>query len=1421
MRRTLNVKLILGLLVAIALLGGGVHLVHGFQEKRSSGELLRRAEAAEKKGDLETNEKILNRYLVFRPDDAAALAKYGLLLARRDDDAGRRRVQALAILEQALARGLETDRDDALRREALRKAADLAMTLAVPRYKDAEEHLKKLLESSPGDAELERLTGRCLEGEAAASKTTEAVAKNKDARKSYEASIKHDPGQVEGYVRLAALLRSQFKDEATANQLMDDMVARGDTPSRGPKGLAEAHLARARYRRENRLPGADEDVARAVALAPDEADVLLAAAESDIRKNDLDAARKRLARGEGLYPGDVRFYLAQAAVEERAGRFDDGAAVLRRALKALPGNGDVQGRLAELLIEAGRFDDAGEVIKELRKVRGAFQPAVDYLDARVHLGRGDRVEGLARLEKARALMAAVPEFRSTTAQADLLLAQIYGRLGNPNKQLAAYRRVLAADSRSVTARLGEASALLALGRSEDALAAFQKAAPDSPAARLAVAELLIARNARLPEGQRRWEDVDRALDEAAKDAPEAIEVALLRANALAARGQLDMAGALLRAAGEKHPKEVEPWLLRANLAGAQGKPEDVLATLDNARKQLGDRVELRLARVRYWASRGGEAAAKALETMAREAETLSGDDRARVDFALADAFARLSETRRSRTLLARVADQKPDDPGPVLGLFELDLRLGDEAETDAASDVERLRNIEGDDGALWRFARAILLTRRGRKESDTKLYDEARLELAEVAKRRPDWSRVPLLEAEIAELRGSLASATDAYLRAIERGERQPSVLRRAVELLNAQRRTDEADRLVQKLLETAPPAGVVGQLAAEMALRRQNPQQSLELASQAVSPASKNYRDHLWLGQVLLAAGRKVEAGDELRRAVTLGGSAPETWLAYIGYLNQTGPMDRPADLRSLKTEDVIAQARRQLPKEQASLVAAHGYAAAGQSNRAANELQAALNERPDDAGLLVSAATFHMARGEKDKAKELGEKVLDPRAKATADQAASARRVLALLLVTRGGNQAARDALALIDQNLSARGDSPDDQRLKALFLGVRPGGRRDAIRAFEELARRLPPTPEEKLLLAQFYTAGRETSKAHEVLRSAAADQPENPQVIAAYVRNLLSLGRLDEATSNLNKLEALQPKAPETTELRARLLAARGQGAVAAALVESLAASDDTLVGRAAGLLEELKQTAAAEAMYRKYAVDPKQPVRVLALAGFLARQHRTAEALDLCEKAWQTCPPEQVGEALLVVVTVGGGTGEQWRGVERRLEQATRENPKSDTLLFALANAQLHQERYKEAEATFRKLADRSANQGGPLNNLAWLLALQGDRASEALQLVNRAIDIDGAVPDYRDTRALAYLATGQTELAIQDLLEAVAVAPAADKYLHLARAYAIAGRREEARKVLQEAEKAGLEPGSLPSLEKKGYDSLVELLARK
>jgi hypothetical protein len=67
-------------------------------------------------------------------------------------------------------------------------------------------------------------------------------------------------------------------------------------------------------------------------------------------------------------------------------------------------------------------------------------------------------------------------------------------------------------------------------------------------------------------------------------------------------------------------------------------------------------------------------------------------------------------------------------------------------------------------------------------------------------------------------------------------------------------------------------------------------------------------------------------------------------------------------------------------------------------------------------------------------------------------------------------------------------------------------------------------------------------------------------------------------------------------------------------------------------------------------------------------------------------------------------------------------------------------------RYEDAEVILRQIAVRDPTKGARMNNLAWLLALRGDRGSEALDLINRAIALEGAVPGLRDTRTLAYLA---------------------------------------------------------------------------
>ena len=75
-----------------------------------------------------------------------------------------------------------------------------------------------------------------------------------------------------------------------------------------------------------------------------------------------------------------------------------------------------------------------------------------------------------------------------------------------------------------------------------------------------------------------------------------------------------------------------------------------------------------------------------------------------------------------------------------------------------------------------------------------------------------------------------------------------------------------------------------------------------------------------------------------------------------------------------------------------------------------------------------------------------------------------------------------------------------------------------------------------------------------------------------------------------------------------------------------------------IGSVADLLNRYGFAKEAEEAYKAFiARDPSQPERVLALAQFLARQDRVAEAMEILKKAWTTCRPEQVAAAALVAL----------------------------------------------------------------------------------------------------------------------------------------------------------------------------------------
>ena len=111
-----------------------------------------------------------------------------------------------------------------------------------------------------------------------------------------------------------------------------------------------------------------------------------------------------------------------------------------------------------------------------------------------------------------------------------------------------------------------------------------------------------------------------------------------------------------------------------------------------------------------------------------------------------------------------------------------------------------------------------------------------------------------------------------------------------------------------------------------------------------------------------------------------------------------------------------------------------------------------------------------------------------------------------------------------------------------------------------------------------------------------------------------------------------------------------------------------------------------------------------------------------------------------------------------------------------------------------------------------LNNLAWILAAEPQKAPKALQLVTRATREVGLTGDLLDTRARVRITLKQFAEAERDLDDAIRLEPTALRWFHLAvsRLGQTPPKAQDAAKAFAEAKRRGLEsrgihPADLPA----------------
>ena len=306
---------------------------------------------------------------------------------------------------------------------------------------------------------------------------------------------------------------------------------------------------------------------------------------------------------------------------------------------------------------------------------------------------------------------------------------------------------------------------------------------------------------------------------------------------------------------------------------------------------------------------------------------------------------------------------------------------------------------------------------------------------------------------------------------------------------------------------------------------------------------------------------------------------------------------------------------------------------------------------------------------------------------------------------------------------------------------------------------------------------------------------------PYVIEGWTTEIEALIRLDRAAQAEERSRQIIPVFTQSSEPRlllAAALRAQGKGTEALATLDAigkesgpsdrLAAERALTLGMAGQLPQALAAARDAATAYPESALVQQALAQLL----FLARD--TTAGTSAVERALALDPDDPM--PLRVRAEYRAATGD-FGGALADTERYLAARPDDARVLFVRAVSLEHAGRRDDAAAAYRRAAELDPQAFEPRNNLAELLAAQGD-LDGALEAAQAAYALAEKNPYVMDTLGGLYLKKGRVDRAVSLLEEAHAAVPQiADTQLRLAQAYGAAGRKDDARRLLTDLTQRG------------------------
>ena len=1458
-RHELNWRLFVITLGVLVVILPTTYLWYRHQLQRTSTALLARAEQLQKEKNWAQATVYYQRYSLLEPDDTQALVKLVEVTAKREPTP-----EGLYQLNNLLYRtiGRVPERHD-LRRML---AENLLKLGAV---EEAEKEAQWLLKNAPEEARAAR---KIIALSLFARSKSDGGGTLSQVAGALHAAATESPSDVALVEAAATTLRehptaveiADTTSASAADQMLDRLV------SMDPQKV-DARLARFRYRTKYKLPDADSDLKAALELEPENLDAIVASAWSKVvnapTAEALAEAEKLLGRAILAAPEDPRAYLLLASVLEQSSKPDKALELLERGVDATGHDFNVELACASAQISAKKLDAAKQTMQSLESRSSAYfarldgntrtdvQNRMQLMLARLELAQEQPSLAVPRLKALLVTVEATPDYQQSPVWLDAsrYLGQVYESLEQWDKASEYWgnvARALPGDEfvvrHAVNAYLKTADPGTAIATIDEYVRVAKPR--DELLVQLARAHLMLQLSR--PEIERNWLEFEAALKAAKSVAPGRKELVFCELAYLQAKPDRDAVTVLLRAC-EKTPLsgDSEFWQVAARTYQGIGQPEDMRRAADRHRALASNAIDPAVLEATLLAHEGKRKQAD--EVLSNLGQSLKPEERKRIERLRIEVLLADNDISGAFQRAQKLVDADPKDSASLATGIDIAISAG---QLKTAETWESTLGEVTDKGPEFTSLRARrLLVSFERLTPQEK--EELQQAITQLRTARPKWFPAVALAAQLAQAEGDTRKALGDYELAVQLGDRRPATLLQIVTLLNQYGTVEDAQKYLSYLTtnDSDPNFNTLAVRFAE----KQGQSAALEMARHGVDQYPSDPMRRVTLANLLLRYGRIPEGLELLRETAKKHREDSRVWLGLIYAYVQTGQADEARKILSALVDSSF------LLPEQRYLVGAQGHELLGELEEARRLYKLAVDEKPNDNSVRLKYAKLL--------------KNIDPRAARTEYERVieldppngNARRELAVLLAATKQEADWQRASQLLTSSSGeeASRDAITSDQLRATLLSKKGRTRAERISncqtARKILQQRIDTDTSNasdltRLLLAGILEQEAELSKdrslliaARDQLRTLVDRKPPSAESLSVYIEFLLRHGAskvtdtenslskdsvaniaerkefLKEAEAKLAEFEQLQKSGDDAHEIasvafQVRLLRAQNLNAEAQACVTKYVnrrtekpenQSDQAQQYLAIGNLFSLAGAhAEAEKWYRRL-TELNSNAYVLVVQSLLAQEKRE-EAIRYCLSISKDKLTPQMAALLATVMTTTEPVAEVPEA-QAAIEAMVHNNQSNKALLQAEAVRLASRGENKGAVALFRKILTIDPDDALALNNLATLLAETPNERGEALDQIKRAIEIAGRQPMLLDTQGTILLKTGDAENAIACLEEATAGGAAdARYYLHLAAAYRLAQRNDDARHTLAEARALGLEKFVLTGDDRKMLDAL-------